>query len=245
MNNHIQKSTIIAEAGVNHNGCMRTAKDMIDVAVEAGADYIKFQTFKTEKLLTRKAEKAEYQINHKNKGESQFDMLKKFELDQVAHENLIQHCVGKNISFISTPFDHESIDMLSKLNMPLYKIPSCEINNLPYLQHIGSISRPIIMSTGMATFEEVQTAVNVLLDSGIGKDNITVLHCNSEYPTPMEDVNLKAMITIKDKLDVAVGYSDHTLGIEVPIAAVTMGATVIEKHFTLDRNLPGPDHSAS
>jgi N,N'-diacetyllegionaminate synthase len=172
-------------------------------------------------------------------------MIKKLELDRSAHEELIKHCEKKGICFLSTAFDHNSIDMLAELNIPLYKIPSGEITNLPYLQHIGRMGKPIIMSTGMATLEEVQVAMNVLLEAGVKKDDLTILHCNTEYPTPMEDVNLKAMTTIRDNLDVKIGYSDHTLGIEIPVAAVALGATVIEKHFTLDRTLPGPDHAAS
>jgi N,N'-diacetyllegionaminate synthase len=236
---------IIAEAGVNHNGSIDTAKKMIEVTAEAGADFVKFQTFKAEELVTRMAGKAEYQKNLSDKSESYFDMIKKLELDRGAHEELIQHCEKLGIRFLSTAFDHDSIDLLVELNIPLYKIPSGEITNLPYLRHIGRIGKPIFMSTGMATLHEVQEALNVLLEAGAEKDNITFLHCNTEYPTPIEDVNLKAMLTLRDELGVSVGYSDHTLGIEIPIAAVALGATVIEKHFTLDRTLPGPDHAAS
>jgi len=236
---------IIAEAGVNHNGSINRAKKLVDVAYEAGADFVKFQTFKAETVVTRMADKAEYQKNLTDKDESQFEMIKKLELNRAAHKELIQHCQQKGIRFLSTAFDHDSIDLLAELNIPFYKIPSGEITNLPYLRHSGRMGKPIIMSTGMASLEEVRTALNVLLDAGAEKDQITILHCNTEYPTPMVDVNLNAMLTMRDELGVAVGYSDHTLGIEIPIAAVALGATIIEKHFTLDRTLPGPDHVAS
>jgi N,N'-diacetyllegionaminate synthase len=236
---------IIAEAGVNHNGSMESAKRLIDIASKAGADYVKFQTFKAETLVTQSAEKAEYQKGLTSADVTQFDMIKKLELDKKAHEALMNHCEQKGIEFLSTAFDHGSIELLEKLDIPLYKIPSGEITNLPYLCHIGGMGKPIIMSTGMSTLNEVRDALNILLEAGANKDKITILHCNTEYPTPMEDVNLKAMLTIRDELGVNVGYSDHTLGIEIPIAAVAMGATVIEKHFTLDRTLPGPDHAAS
>ncbi len=239
------KTIIIAEAGVNHNGSIETAKKLIDVASNAKPDFVKFQTFVTEEGIMKIAEKAEYQKNNTNKNESQFDMVKKLELDREAHEELIQYCKKKKVKFLSTAFDLPSINLLNDLDIPLYKIPSGEITNLPYLRRIGSMGKPIIMSTGMCTLQEVLTALNILLDVGAKKDQITILHCNTEYPTPFEHVNLKAMLTIRDKLGVSVGYSDHTLGINVPIAAVAMGASVIEKHFTLDRNLPGPDHKAS
>jgi N,N'-diacetyllegionaminate synthase len=238
-------TTIIAEAGVNHNGSIDIAKKMIDAATEAGADLVKFQTFKAETLVTQSADKTEYQKNLTDKGESQFEMIKKLELDRAAHDELIQHCEEKGICFLSTAFDHDSIDLLNELDIPLFKIPSGEITNLPYLRHVGRMGKPVVMSTGMATLEEVRAALNILLEAGAEKNKITILHCNTEYPTPLEDVNLKAMLTIRDALGVAVGYSDHTLGIEIPVAAVAMGATVIEKHFTLDRTLPGPDHVAS
>ena len=241
----LSQTTIIAEAGVNHNGSINTAKEMIDVAVEADANFVKFQTFKAEALVTRSADKAEYQKNLTDKSESQFDMIKKLELDRAAHDELIQHCEEKGIRFLSTAFDHGSIDMLAELDISLYKIPSGEITNLPYLRHIGHMGKPVIMSTGMATLVEVRAALNILLETGVRKNQITILHCNTEYPTSMKDVNLRAMLTIRDELGVAVGYSDHTLGIEIPIAAVAMGATVIEKHFTLDRTLSGPDHASS
>jgi len=238
-------TVIIAEAGVNHNGSMDQARELIDIAADAGADYVKFQTFKADKLVTQTAEKAGYQKLLTGSFESQFEMIKKLELDREAHETLIRYCEQKGISFLSTAFDHDSIELLKELNIPLYKIPSGEITNLPYLRHIGRMGKPIIMSTGMATLEEVRAALEVLLDAGNSQVDITVLHCNTEYPTPISDVNLNAMITIRDELGVAVGYSDHTRGIEVPIAAVTLGARVIEKHFTVDRTLPGPDHAAS
>ena len=208
-------------------------------------DFVKFQTFITENNITRNAEKAEYQKGLTDQDESQFEMIKKLELDRNAHEELMAYCNQKNTQFLSTAFDHDSIDLLAELGIPFYKIPSGEITNLPYLRHIGRMGKPIIMSTGMATLEEVQAAMNVLLEAGVKKDDLTILHCNTEYPTPMEDVNLKAMLTIRNELGVKVGYSDHTLGIEVPVAAVALGASVIEKHFTLDRTLPGPDHAAS
>ena len=236
---------IIAEAGVNHNGSMKLAKKLVDVAAKAGADFVKFQTFKAETLVTQTADKAEYQKGLTSEDETQFEMIKNLELDKNAHEELITYCKTKNIQFLSTAFDHNSIDLLSELDIPLFKIPSGEITNLPYLRHIGGMSKQIIISTGMSTLDEVRDALNILLKAGAKKDKITILHCNTEYPTSMKDVNLKAMLTIRDELGVNIGYSDHTLGIEVPIAAVAMGATVIEKHFTLDRSLPGPDHAAS
>jgi N,N'-diacetyllegionaminate synthase len=236
---------IIGEAGVNHNGDIDIARKLIDVAVEAGVDMVKFQTFITEEGITGNAEKAEYQLSATDKNETQFEMIKKLELDREAHEELIRHCNQKGIRFLSTAFDHPSIDLLHKLNIPLYKIPSGEITNLPYLRYIGKMGKPVILSTGMATLKEVEDAINILEESGTLRDEITVLHCNTSYPTPMEDVNLKSMLTIQDELGVKIGYSDHTLGIEIPIASVAMGARVIEKHFTLDRNMEGPDHQAS
>jgi N,N'-diacetyllegionaminate synthase len=240
-----RSTIIIAEVGVNHNGSIELAKKLIDVAVEAGADFVKFQTFKAEALVTQTADKAEYQKEITNTDESQFEMIKKLELDRKTHEELIDYCKTKDIQFLSTAFDHDSIELLAELNIPLFKIPSGEITNLPYLRYIGKMGKPIIMSTGMSTLDEVHNALNILIESGAEKEQITILHCNTEYPTPMKDVNLKAMLTIKDELGVKIGYSDHTLGIEVTIAAVAMSATVIEKHFTLDRNMPGPDHAAS
>jgi len=236
---------IIAEAGVNHNGDLGLAKRLVDAASNAGADLIKFQTFKAKELVTKTAEKADYQKNLTDNKESQFQMIKKLELDWNAHQELDNYCNQKKIQFISAAFDHSSIDLLREMDLPYYKIPSGEITNLPYLRHMGCMGKPIIMSTGMANLNEVRMAMEVLLKAGLNKNDLYILHCNTEYPTPMNDVNLRAMLTIRDELNVKVGYSDHTLGIEIPIAAVALGATVIEKHFTLDRNLPGPDHSAS
>ena len=237
---------IIAEAGVNHNGSIKMAKQLIDVATEAGADIVKFQTFKAGKLVSKAARQAEYQkANLKNMDDSQYNMLKKLELDEVMHIELIDYCQQKGITFLSTGFDEESVDMLNRLGVPFYKIPSGEITNKPYLQHIARKLKPVVISTGMADLNEIKEALDVLTGEGLDLSMITVLHCNTEYPTPMEDVNLKAMLTIKETFKVKVGYSDHTKGIEVAIAAVAMGAEVIEKHFTLDRNLPGPDHKAS
>ena len=236
---------IIAEAGVNHNGSIKIAKDLINVAVESGADAVKFQTFKAEKLVSKTAEKADYQKKTTEASESQFDMLKKLELDVEAHQELLVYCQEKNIMFLSTPFDHDSINMLNDLGLETFKIPSGEITNFPYLQHIGSLKKQVILSTGMSTLQEVGDALTVLINEGVLKENITVLHANTMYPTPMTDVNLNAMLTMQKKFGVAVGYSDHTLGIEVDIAAVALGASIIEKHFTLDRAMRGPDHKAS
>lgn len=241
------KSTIIiAEAGVNHNGSIENAFKLIDAAVEAGVDYVKFQTFKASKLVSVKAKKADYQIeNTKNDAESQFEMLQKLELSENDHERLIQYCKEKNIKFFSTAFDLTSLQYLSTIGLDMVKIPSGEITNLPYLRLAAKLFPKVILSTGMATLQDIDSALNVFLDAGIAKANMTILHCNTEYPTPMLDVNLKAMLTIGEEFGTAIGYSDHTLGIEVPIAAVGLGATMIEKHYTLDRNLPGPDHIAS
>ncbi len=236
---------IIAEAGVNHNGSIDIAKKLIDAAVASGADAVKFQTFKAENLATIYAKKAEYQKNLTSKKESQFEMLKKLQLNKEMHIELINYCVKKNIKFLSSPFDHDSIDLLRDLGLEIFKIPSGEITNLPYLRHIGKLNKKIILSTGMSNMDEVKIALDVLINSGTKKNNITVLHANTEYPTPMEDVNLKAMVTIGQELDINFGYSDHTLGIEVDIAAVAMGAKCIEKHFTLNCNMEGPDHKAS
>jgi N,N'-diacetyllegionaminate synthase len=236
---------IIAEAGVNHNGDINLAKKLIDVAVEAGADAVKFQTFKADKVVTKSAQKAQYQKETTNKEESQYEMIKKLELNKDAYYELIHYCKSKNIIFLSTPFDHESIDLLNELGMEIFKIPSGEITNLPYLRHIGSLGKEIILSTGMANLGEIEDALDILVTSGTPKDRITVLHATTEYPCPIEDVNLRAMQTIACAFGVKTGYSDHTNGIEVPIAAVAMGATVIEKHFTLDREMEGPDHKAS
>ena len=236
---------IIAEAGVNHNGSIKLAYKLIDVASASGADAVKFQTFKADNLLSKNAQKADYQKETTDVSESQFDMIKKFELDEKAHKELIAYCQEKGIMFLSTPFDHDSIDMLKNLGLEIFKIPSGEITNLPYLRHIGSLNKQIVLSTGMSNLEEVRAALNILINAGSSKENITVLHANTMYPTPMEDVNLNAMLTIHKEFDVDVGYSDHTLGIEVDIAAVAMGATCIEKHFTLDKTMDGPDHKAS
>jgi N,N'-diacetyllegionaminate synthase len=236
---------IIAEAGVNHNGSIDLAKKLIDVASASGADAVKFQTFKADNLATKKAQKAIYQKENTDKDESQFDMLKKLELDIEAHKELISYCSNKKIIFLSSPFDHESIELLNDLGLEILKIPSGEITNLPYLRQIGKLNKKIILSTGMSNIDEVKSALNILINSGTKKNNITVLHANTEYPTPMEDVNLRAMLTIGKELDINFGYSDHTLGIEVDIAAVAMGANCIEKHFTLDCNMEGPDHKAS
>jgi N,N'-diacetyllegionaminate synthase len=236
---------IIAEAGVNHNGSLELAKKLIDVAVEAGADAVKFQTFKTENLVAKNAKKAAYQKGTTENEESQFDMLKKLELDISAHHQLISYCLDKDIMFLSTPFDHDSIDLLNELGLEIFKIPSGEITNLPYLRKIGTLSKEIILSTGMADIGEIEDALDVLTEAGTPKEKITVLHANTMYPTPMEDVNLRAMVSIGNTFDVAYGYSDHTLGIEVDIAAVALGASCIEKHFTLDKTMKGPDHKAS
>lgn len=242
----MQKVFIIAEAGVNHNGSIDLAKQLIDVAAKANVDAIKFQTFKTELCITKDAVKADYQVqNTQNSSESQFDMVKKLELTEDVHKELISYCKEKDILFLSTAFDHYSIDFLDSLGIGTFKIPSGEITNLPYLQHIGRLNKKIILSTGMATLGEIESALDILTGSGTSRNNITILHANTEYPTPMEDVNLKAMVTIGHAFDSKYGYSDHTLGIEVPTAAVALGATTIEKHFTLDRNMEGPDHAAS
>ena len=239
------KVFIIAEAGVNHNGSIDLAKKLIDVASDSGADAVKFQTFKAENLATKNAKKANYQMETTNIKESQFDMLKKFELDVETHKQLISYCNKKSIMFLSSPFDQDSINLLNNLGLETFKIPSGEIINLPYLRHIGKLNKKIILSTGMANINEIKDALDILIQAGTKKNNITVLHANTEYPTPMEDVNLKAMITIGNTFNVSYGYSDHTLGIEVDIAAVAIGATCIEKHFTLDCNMEGPDHKAS
>ena len=236
---------IIAEAGVNHNGSIDLAKKLIDTASAAGADAVKFQTFKADNLATKNAQKAMYQKETTNIEESQFDMLKKLELSTEMHKELISYCRNKKIIFLSSPFDHESIELLEDLGLEIFKIPSGEITNLPYLRHIGKLNKKIILSTGMSNMNEVKIALDILTNSGTKKKNITVLHANTEYPTPMEDVNLRAMVTIGKVLDIKFGYSDHTLGIEVDIAAVAMGAKCIEKHFTLDCNMEGPDHKAS
>ena len=230
---------------MNHNGSIETAKKLVDVAAKAGADMVKFQTFSADRLVTASAFKAEYQNQTTDALESQHDMIRKLELSREMHEELIAYCRLCGIEFFSTGFDTQSIDMLVELGLEQFKIPSGEITNLPYLRHVAQYGKSVIISTGMANLGEIEAALEVLETSGTPRNQITVLHCNTEYPTPMEDVNLRAMISIGEAFGIEVGYSDHTLGIEVPIAAVAMGATVIEKHFTLDRNLPGPDHQAS
>lgn len=236
---------IIAEAGVNHNGSIDCAKKLIDVASISGANAVKFQTFKTDNFVSKNAPKSRYQSQNTKKNETQFNMLKKLELDIVAHKELISYCRKKKIIFLSSAFDQESIDVLNNLGLTIFKIPSGEITNLSYLEHIGRLNKKIILSTGMANIAEIKDALNVLIKSGTKKKNITVLHANTEYPTPMKDVNLRAMLTVGKKFNTSYGYSDHTLGIEVDIAAVALGATCIEKHFTLDKNMEGPDHKAS
>ena len=239
------KTFIIAEAGVNHNGSLKLAKKLVDVAVSAGADAVKFQTFKAEAVVSRFAPKAEYQKQTTDANESQLEMIKKLELSYEDFEELFRYCKNRGIIFMSTPFDIESARFLKDLGVEIFKIPSGEITNYLLLKEIGSYGKEIILSTGMADLGEIEDALEVLTTAGTPKEKITVLHCNTEYPTPYEDVNLRAMLTIKEAFKVKVGYSDHTLGIEIPVAAVALGACVIEKHFTLDKNLPGPDHRAS
>ncbi|WP_406242636.1 N-acetylneuraminate synthase [Tissierella carlieri] len=239
----MKKVFIIAEAGVNHNGSIDLAKKLIDKASNAGADAVKFQSFKAEKLVTKNAQKAEYQELTTGKEENQFEMIKRLELDYEKHEELINYCKSKDIMFLSSPFDLESIDLLSTLGLEIFKIPSGEITNVPYLRKIGLLKKKVILSTGMSTLGDIEKALDILRISGT--EDMIVLHCNTEYPTPIDDVNLNAMNTIREAFKVEVGYSDHTLGIEVPIAAVALGATVVEKHFTLDKNMEGPDHRAS
>jgi N,N'-diacetyllegionaminate synthase len=239
------KTLIIAEAGVNHNGDIEIAKKLIDVASEAGADLVKFQTFNADRLVTESTSKANYQKHAGDNNESQQAMLRKLELTEAMHHQLITHCAMRGIGFFSTGFDLESIDLLASLGQQIFKIPSGEITNLPYLRYIGNLGREIILSTGMSSMDEIQSAINFLEESGTPRERITVLHCTTAYPVPMSDVNLRAMQSIRTKFGVDVGYSDHTLGIEISLAAVALGATVIEKHFTLDRTLPGPDHKAS
>lgn len=236
---------IIAEAGVNHNGELPVALKMIDAAVAAGADAIKFQTFKAESLVSKTAKKAAYQERTTSHEETQYDMLKKLELSYDAHVELVKYAKSRKIKFLSTPFDLESIEILDKLGLDTFKIPSGEITNLPYLEKIGNLKKKVILSTGMATIKEIEDALEILINAGTPKEFITVLHATTEYPAPYEEVNLNAIITIRNNFGVRVGYSDHTKGIEVPIAAVALGAEVIEKHFTLDRNMEGPDHKAS
>lgn len=234
---------IIAEAGVNHNGSLELAKKLVDAAKDAGADCVKFQTFVSKNIVSKNAVKAEYQKQQTEPEESQHDMLKKLELSFDEFVELNEYCKSKSIEFMSTAFDFDSIDFLDSLEMGTWKIPSGDITNLPYLIKIAKLNKPVILSTGMSTLEDIRSAIKALKENGA--EELTVLHCTTEYPTPFEDVNLRAMNTIKEEFGVKVGYSDHTKGIEVPIAAVALGATVIEKHFTLDRNMEGPDHKAS
>ena len=241
----MNKVLIIAEAGVNHNGDIDKALRLVELASQTGADYIKFQTFKTELNISKKAKKAKYQEKNTGLNETQFEMVKKLELTFNDFVLIEKKCKESNIGFMSTGFDIPSLDFLDTFSPEYYKIPSGELTNKPYLEHVGKLARKIILSTGMADLNEIKQAIFVLEKVGVNKNNIIVLHCNTEYPTPFKDVNLLAMLQIKKEIGVKIGYSDHTLGIEVPIAAVALGAEVIEKHFTLDRNLPGPDHLAS
>lgn len=242
----MKKTIIIAEAGVNHNGSLDIAKQLVDVAADAGVDYVKFQTFKADLLVSKTAPKAEYQQqNMCDKSSSQYEMLKKLELTSAQHQILIDYCIEKGVKFFSTAFDLESVRFLSGLHLGLWKIPSGEITNYPYLKCIAQYHEPVILSSGMSGYREIEEAIHVLTKNGLSKDMITVLHCNTEYPTPMEDVNLLAMQSIRDVFQVNVGYSDHTQGIEIPLAAVALGASVVEKHFTLSRSMDGPDHKAS
>ena len=239
------KTLIVAEAGVNHNGDPGLAHQLIDAAADAGADKVKFQTFSADRLVTTTARKAEYQQRGADAGESQHGMLRRLELSRAMHVELIEHCRARGIEFFSTAFDLESVRMLVELGADCFKIASGEVTNLPYLRLIGSYGKSVMLSTGMCTLGEIEAALSVLEQSGTARERITVLHCTTEYPAPMDEVNLRAMLTIRDAFGVAVGYSDHTMGIEVALAAVALGASVIEKHFTLDRSLPGPDHKAS
>lgn len=239
----MEKVFIIAEAGVNHNGNIEMAKRLIDAAVEAGVDAVKFQTFKAEYLVCRNAEKAKYQMETTGAAETQFSMLHKLELTEQMHRELIAYCAGKKTAFLSAPFDLPSIKMLAGFGLQIWKIPSGEITNLPYLREIARQQQKVILSTGMSNMDEVKAAVEVLRDNGT--TDITLLHCNSQYPTQASDVNLMAMVRMREETGLSVGYSDHTLGIEIPIAAVALGARVIEKHFTLNRSMEGPDHKAS
>jgi N,N'-diacetyllegionaminate synthase len=243
--NSMNKTFIIAEAGVNHNGSVEIAKKLVDAAVSSGADAVKFQTFKAENLVCKDMQKAEYQKKNTAKNESQYEMIKALELDKNAHLEIIEHCNRNNIMFLSTPFDHESIDLLNTLKMPIFKIPSGEITNYPYLKKIGGLKKQVILSTGMSTLEEVGSAIEILFNEGVARKDLTILHATSEYPCPINEVNLSAMKTIGEKFNLKFGYSDHTEGIVVPISAVALGASIIEKHFTLNRYMDGPDHKAS
>jgi len=236
---------IIAEAGVNHNGDLAIARQLIDIAAESGADLVKFQTFSAKRLVTPDAQKAAYQNRTTDANETQYAMLERLELSEEMHIELMQHCERRGIGFFSTAFDIESIDLLVRMGIERIKIPSGEITNLPYLRHVAKQNLPVFMSTGMCDMDEVADAVAVLENGGLDRSEITVLHCSTEYPTPIANVNLRAMTTLREQFGVSVGYSDHTLGTEIAIAAAALGASVIEKHFTLDRSLPGPDHEAS
>jgi len=239
------KTIVIAEAGVNHNGDMATAKKLIEAAALAGADIVKFQSFKAEKLAIKNAKKADYQITTTGETESQFDMLRKLELSADHHALLIQECQRHEIGFLSTAFDSDSFDMLIEMGVKQVKIPSGELTNLPFLRYVTRLGLPVMLSTGMASLGEIEAAIEAIEKAGTSRDLITVLHCTTEYPAPMDDVNLRAMVSMMHAFGVRVGYSDHTPGIEIPVAAVALGANIIEKHFTLDRNSPGPDHKAS
>ena len=242
----MSKVIIIAEAGVNHNGDIQIAKKLIDAAVDAGVDYVKFQTFKADSLVSKSAKKAEYQSVNINDGDdSQYAMLKNLELSHEDHLELMSYCEERNINFFSTAFDVEGVHYLNDLGLSFFKIPSGEITNYPYLKAVALCKKPVVMSTGMCSENDIEKALEVLVKFGLSMEMISILHCNTEYPTPMKDVNLKAMLTIQEKFKTKIGYSDHTVGIEVPVAAVALGAQVIEKHFTLDKTLPGPDHVAS
>ena len=236
---------IILEVGINHDGSLTKAKKMIDLASEAGADFVKFQTYKADDLLVKSTPKALYQRRNTKSKKSQYEILKNLELNEKDHIELIKHCKKRKIDFLSSPFSIESFNLLKKLKLRIIKIPSGELNNLPYLKHIGKFKKKIILSTGMSYLKEIQRALNILIKAGTPKKNITILHCNSDYPSPFEDINLNAMITIQKKLGTKVGYSDHSLGITVPIAATALGASIIEKHFTLNKNYYGFDHKAS
>lgn len=241
----MKKIFIIAEAGVNHNGSLETAKDLVDVASIAGADAVKFQTFKAKNLVCKGMSKADYQIKNTLNNESQYEMIEALELDIKAHREIIEHCKLKKIMFLSTPFDHESIDVLNNFEMPIFKIPSGEITNYPYLKRVAALKKKIILSTGMSSLEEVRLAIDILLENGALKNDLTILHATSEYPCPYNEVNLLAMKTLGKEFDLKYGYSDHSEGLIIPIAAAALGASVIEKHFTLNKNMKGPDHKAS
>ena len=241
----MRKTIIIAEAGVNHNGDLETAKRLIEVAAKAGADYVKFQTFTASELVTENANRAVYQIKNSNIDESQFQMIQRLELKREYHKLLIDYSKICGIKFLSTAFDINSLDFLDSLGVDLFKIPSGEITNYPYLKAVASYRKKIILSTGMSTLADVENAISILLNFGSRREDITILHCTTEYPAPIDEVNLLVMNTLKTSFGVEVGYSDHTMGIVIPISAVSLGASVIEKHFTLDRNMEGPDHKAS